>query len=357
MKVFIIGGGINGLSTAYWLSKNNIKTIIIEKNNNPCQEASMINGCQHSYSKITPLITMSKINNIGIFNCWPLFESIDFKWLGNLALSRLNLNENTMICNWLSIQSKILFEREFPNIQKYKPIQQVYNHLGYKYLQPNSYSIKDNIVTYTNDYVTNPIIFNNELLNRCNKLGAEIIKSKLKKIVYKENSNIIADIICDPPLPYKFNLNDKVIITAGAMSKKFIPTLPMISVYGGSIFNVNLNNQSAPCFITSGYQNIKMANHTRVVFGTIFSNSYVPSSKVICKLQGYFPNAKIYARPVSADGLPIIDKISDNLFVCTGQGFFGYTLGLFSGKIASKLIQGEKLTKKEQYLNLNRFWF
>ena len=36
-------------------------------------------------------------------------ESIDFKCVGNLALSRLNLNENTMICNWLSIQSKILF--------------------------------------------------------------------------------------------------------------------------------------------------------------------------------------------------------------------------------------------------------
>ena len=357
MTVFIIGGGINGLSTGYWLSQKNIKTLIIEKNPEPCQEASYINGCQHFYSKIQPLITMAQTNQISLLNALQLFEKVDLKWISNLIVSWGYLEKNTNICNWLSKESKFLFEKEFPEIKKYKPIVQVFNHIGYKYLKPNTYTIRNNIITYTNDYISNPLIYNKALIDRYKHQGGEIIRSKLKSIVYKDNSNIIIDLICDPPLPYKFIPNDKVVIATGVASKQLIPTLPMMSVYGAAIFNVKSNKQSVPCFIQNGYQSLKMDNHTRIVFGNIFSNTYMPSPEITNRLRGLYPDAKIYGRPVSADGLPIISKLSDNLFVCTGQGFFGYTLGLFSGKIASKMILGEKLTENEQYLNLNRFWF
>jgi D-amino-acid dehydrogenase len=54
MKIGIIGGGIIGLTSAYYLLKNGHEVVIFEKNGDVSQQASFGNGGQLSYSYIQP---------------------------------------------------------------------------------------------------------------------------------------------------------------------------------------------------------------------------------------------------------------------------------------------------------------
>lgn len=55
MRISIIGGGIIGLSTAYWLSLQGCKVTLFEKNPSVGQGSSYANGGQLSYSYVAPL--------------------------------------------------------------------------------------------------------------------------------------------------------------------------------------------------------------------------------------------------------------------------------------------------------------
>ncbi len=54
MKIGIVGGGIVGLTTAYYLLKNGHEVTIFEKHGDVAQQASFGNGGQLSYSYIQP---------------------------------------------------------------------------------------------------------------------------------------------------------------------------------------------------------------------------------------------------------------------------------------------------------------
>jgi D-amino-acid dehydrogenase len=54
MEVLIMGGGVIGITTAYYLSKHGYKVTIIEKNSELAQESSFSNGGHLGYSSITP---------------------------------------------------------------------------------------------------------------------------------------------------------------------------------------------------------------------------------------------------------------------------------------------------------------
>jgi D-amino-acid dehydrogenase len=54
MEVLVMGGGVIGITTAYYLSKHGYKVTIIEKNSEVAQESSFSNGGHLGYSSITP---------------------------------------------------------------------------------------------------------------------------------------------------------------------------------------------------------------------------------------------------------------------------------------------------------------
>lgn len=90
-------------------------------------------------------------------------------------------------------------------------------------------------------------------------------------------------------------------------------------------------------------------NYNRVLGITETINSFYPTLKIVP------PNSKdVWTgfRPCTPTGLPIISKHQkiDNLTICTGHGMMGVSLGPASGKIVEELI-----SEKKPSVDINRF--
>lgn len=59
MKIAIVGAGVIGLSTAYWLARDGHEIVLVDRNPQVAQEASFANGGQLSYSYVAPLAAPS----------------------------------------------------------------------------------------------------------------------------------------------------------------------------------------------------------------------------------------------------------------------------------------------------------
>ena len=55
MKVAVVGAGVIGLSTAWWLARDGHEVTVIDRNDGVALETSYANGAQLSYSYVAPL--------------------------------------------------------------------------------------------------------------------------------------------------------------------------------------------------------------------------------------------------------------------------------------------------------------
>ena len=57
MKTLILGAGVTGITTAYYLAKKGYDVSVIDKNEGPGLGASYANGCQLCYSGVRSIKT------------------------------------------------------------------------------------------------------------------------------------------------------------------------------------------------------------------------------------------------------------------------------------------------------------
>ncbi len=98
MQAIVLGAGINGVATAYFLAKNNFQVTVLEQNHDSSLGCSLANGGQLSYSHIEPwseknianfLLSCFKIKSYATFND---FYNADFyRWL--LAFYKNSFNK------------------------------------------------------------------------------------------------------------------------------------------------------------------------------------------------------------------------------------------------------------------------
>ena len=92
--IYLIGAGLNGLCTAYYLSRKKKyaqQVTVIERNTSYSLEASYINGCQNYYSRILPLtvfIRQSVKNNLLSYLETPSLLWTERKWFVKFLFSR-----------------------------------------------------------------------------------------------------------------------------------------------------------------------------------------------------------------------------------------------------------------------------
>lgn len=318
MRSIIIGGGINGILTSYYLSKRS-DVILIEKNKDLLSEASAINA---SLLMFKP--------NFNIYSFVPQYNNI----YNSLLISP----------KWC-----INYLYNYPFQNKINQKQEKLSDLSYKEAIKNF-----NIPLYRNVFEDNKRLNDVYILN-CRNFGLNLVKNQLQnkvKIVtnkavinfkYTSDNKIKSVILSDGS-----ELETDLVVICTSYSEKF----PILKVYGRAVIDYKPNNNRK---IKS---EIDHETDMVVTFDDV-SQRYCKGTIVSLNKPNNLENT--HFRSVTPDGLPIIDqdKEYNNLYYNIGHGFFGWTWSFGSAKLVEGLIFND-LTEYEREIlkdvSKNRFW-
>ncbi|MFN4284790.1 MAG: NAD(P)/FAD-dependent oxidoreductase [Lacibacter sp.] len=170
---------------------------------------------------------------------------------------------------------------------------------------------------------------------------------------------------------------DLVVLAAGAWSRQLAALLQQrLLLVPGRGYSVTYENAphrlNIPTVLQEGRVAITPMDGNKIRFGgtmEITSLQRPPRMKrvagILEAVQRYFPEFKIpqpapgqvwYGyRPCSADGLPYLGKIKQNVIVATGHAMIGLSLGAGTGKLVAELAGDRTPSIDVQPYNPNRF--
>ena len=98
MDVLVLGGGIIGLTTAYYLNAAGHEVMVIDRNQGVAREASYANGGQLSYSYVAPLAGPGVLLKIPK---WLMDSNSPMRFRPSLSLDQWRWCLQ-FLCNWCS---------------------------------------------------------------------------------------------------------------------------------------------------------------------------------------------------------------------------------------------------------------
>lgn len=336
--VLIIGGGISGILTAYYLRNSNLKIGILERN-------KLLNGIT---SKMTAKVTilqdiLTKIedNKLDTY----LKSQID-----GLKLLKSNIQEEKIECDFKDNIS-YLFTTKTSNIKKIKKLKP---HLD-KFIKTefsnfnlDNLDIKCSLKT-NNSYEINPIKYLNQIIKLLN--NTTIYENTNVVKVIKENNIFIAK--TNKGLEYK----SKKIVFATNYPYFLKPLLFPVKVrleksyigYGNTNLKINKNINAINIdkdkysirfykdkliYLTASRLIASKVNDTRS-FDKVINSNYLTN------IDNLWSNMDI----ITNDYLPIVGELFKNMYILTGYN----TWGLLSSHISSSII-ASLITKNKKYL-------
>lgn len=399
-KVIIIGGGIIGLCSAYYLAKEGAKVTIIDK-------SDMLDGCSYRNagmivpSHIIPMAQPGVIHQ-GIkwmFNAKSPFYikpalSIDLlSWLIQFYKNsnQQHVNKSMIPLRNLSFFSKELYQEFANKTNKFgyqeKGLLMIYNteKVGEEEIKSGKIAQKLGIevdfleqeeikklekdieikalgaVHYKSDAHLLPNQFIMFLKEELKKMDVQMI-SNCSIIDFKLFGDKIKEIFTN-----KGNFNaDEFVISAGSWSMKIAKKLGIkLSILPGKGYSFNVKNilikPTIPTILCEGKVAVTPMGET-VRFGGTLEITNTKDTKIsIKRLQGivekvneFYPNLKVNIpekenvwngfRPCTPTGLPIIEKSKkiQNLTIASGHAMMGVSLAPASGKLVSELVIGKK---------------
>ena len=406
-KIVIIGGGIIGLCTAYYLQKEGEKVIVIDKSNFS-SGASYVNAGYITPSHFISLAAPGMINK-GIkwmFNSASPFYvkprlDLDFlKW--TLAFKRSStkakVEKAIPVIKDINLMSRDLYEEikssnDFNFHYERKGLLMCYKSdkvgeeeweigkrgikegLGVKnlsskevaQLEPKANLDIKGAVYYDSDAHMTPTDFMSEMVTYLKSKGVTFYADE-KVINIQVSNNNISKIITN-----KQELNaDEVVLAAGSWSPLLTKKIGIqIPVQAGKGYRINVERETnikipailceAKVAVTpmdgftrfAGTMEVAGINHTinpvRVNAIADAAKSYYKKIEITAQEK---ENAECGLRPCSPDGLPYIGKSSkcNNLTIATGHAMMGWSLGPATGKLISEVILDKKAS-----LNLDSF--
>lgn len=331
--VLIIGGGLTGLNTAYFLNDSNKKIVLVERNylgsGASTRSTAKINYLQDILSKISD-------------------DNIDNYLNSQLEARNLLVNiikKNKIKCD-LEKKKSYLFGNTEKEISDIKKIEKVLtrNNISYQ-VEKLPIDIENKYSIYVNDtYTFNPALYINE------------IKKLLKNINIYEKTNI-ESIEKGNNYYVAYTENNKI------KAKKII----MASWYPFFVkpyffpIKVHLEKSYLSCFETKNKHNITGINLSKNVKSFQYTKDYfiyLINSHILCngdnkdnfkdlinkKPQFVWSNIDI----ITNDHMPLIGEIQDNLYLGTGYNTWGNTNSTLAGKILSDII----LKKDNKYIEI-----
>lgn len=400
-KVIVIGGGIVGLSTAYYLKEEGHDVVVLDKGN-LIGGASNVNAGYLTPSHIVPMAAPGMISK-GIkwmFNASSPFyvkprlnkDLIEWglKFMKSCTPKHVQQSLKTILdINLLSKQLYLEMQQSggfdfhletkgllmaYQSSHAEKEEAEVVNwarNLGLTIkqldnkqvmaLQPGAPMDIAGAYWYESDAHSTPEIFMENLKTTLEKKGVSFKLYTEVQGFQKQGDKITSVITND-----KLLKADEVVIASGAWSETLLKNLGIkLSVQAGKGYRLNVNADtgiSLPAILLeakvavtpmqgftrfAGTMEISGINHKimpkRVAAIAKAATEYYPKVEVPKKSLN---DVQCGLRPLSPDGLPFIGRHSavSNLVLATGHSMMGWSLGPATGKLVSELISGQTTT-------------
>ncbi|MBT8205509.1 MAG: FAD-dependent oxidoreductase [Eudoraea sp.] len=401
-QIVVIGGGIVGLSSAYYLQKDGNQVTIIDKTD-LSGGASYVNAGYLTPSHIIPLASpgmMAKgikwmFNSSSPFYIKPRLDPDFLKWAWYFNKSStkahvekaiplikdLNLLSKELYTDWhesgemgdfqLEKKGLLMLYKSRKEGEHEKEIAQRAASLGLEVreltarelskIQPNLSAEILGAVHYECDAHTSPHEIMRKLKHLLQKKGVVFKTGEEVTDFSYESGNIkrVNTQISSYPA-------DEVVLASGSWSQGLAKKLGLrLAVQPGKGYRIDVPRET-PVTLPAILMEAKVAVTPMKGF-TRFAGTMELSginhkirkervSAIARAAESYYnqlhiserekANAKCGLRPVSPDGLPYIGRPSqfNNLAIATGHAMMGWSLGPATGKLVSELIAGKKLS-------------
>ncbi|WP_405409842.1 NAD(P)/FAD-dependent oxidoreductase [Maribacter sp. Asnod1-A12] len=399
-SVVVIGGGIVGLSTAYYLHKEGFEVTVIDKGD-ITTGASFVNAGYITPSHIIPLASPGMIakgikmmfNSASPFYMKPRLDTDFLKWSWYFhksstpekvekaipAIKEINLISRELFTDIknsgdlgdFQLERKgllMLYKTEAAYLHEKQVAERVafeglevsdLNKSELLKLEPNVNIAAEGAIHYECDGHTTPTEIMPKLLAYLQGEGV-VIKTNEEVVDIKSSGNKIIEVITDKD---NYQL-DEVVLAAGSWSGELAKKMKLkLPLQGGKGYRINVERDtgiSIPAILMESKMAVTPMNGFTRFAGTMeFSgnNNIVRDVRVMAIANGahsFYPdltineteikNVKTGLRPVSPDGLPYIGKSTKikNLTIGTGHAMMGWSLGPATGKLIAELLSGYK---------------
>lgn len=399
-NIVIIGGGIVGLCSAYYLSKEGHQITVIDKGD-ITSGASFVNAGYITPSHIIPLASPGMIakgikmmfNSASPFYMKPRLDAefLKWSWYFHKSSTKAKVEKAIPVIKEINLISRELFtdirnsgdlgefqlerkgllmlykteasylhEKEIADRASFLGLEvSELNKTELKKIEPNVNIDAEGAIHYKCDGHTTPTEIMPKMLNYLKSVGVNIFINE-EVLDINTGNGVIKEVITD-----KNNYHpDEVILAAGSWSGELSKKLNLkLSLQGGKGYRINVARNtgiSMPAILMEAKMAVTPMNGFTRFAGTMeFSgnNDVVRKERVLAIANGahsFYPdleinsaeieNAKTGLRPVSPDGLPYIGKSASikNLTFATGHAMMGWSLGPVTGKLVSELINDKK---------------
>jgi D-amino-acid dehydrogenase len=398
-EVVIIGGGIIGLCTAYYLQKEGHAVTVIDKSDFS-QGASYVNAGYITPSHIVPLAAPGIItkglkwmlNSASPFYVKPRANADFLKW--SVAFKKSATHKKVAaalpVIKDINVFSRILYEdikeaNEFTFHYERKGLLMAYQNekvgeeeweigkqaiaLGLKVenltakqvaeLEPKANLNVKGAVYFHSDAHMTPDSFMKEMLTYLQAKGVTILGEEEVKDIQVLNG-VISTIVTDK----REVKADEIVMAAGSWSPLLSKKLGIkMLLQAGKGYRINVAREThirIPAVLCEAKVAVTPMNGFTRFAGTMEIagiNDKVNSARVdaIAKAAAKYyegleitptekANAACGLRPVSPDGLPYIGRSSKckNLTIATGHAMMGWSLGPATGKLITEIISEQK---------------
>lgn len=410
-EIIVIGGGIIGLCSAYYLAKEGHKVKIVDQSNMD-GGASYVNAGYLSPSHLTPLSApgVMKKGLRWMFNSSsPLYikprvdiEFLKWTWAFNRSCNPKHVERAAPIIRDICISSQHLYQEimeveVFKSHYETKGLMMVYktekgmkaevaaarlaNNLdietkildreGIKELQPNAEVDALGAVYYKCDHHSTPTEFMEELKANLIDKGVEIFKNEKVQNFSIRDGKIISIETTKQTLKA-----DEFVMATGAWSSDWNQKLGLnLLMQAGKGYRINSYRESGisiPAILSEAKAAITPMNGFTRFAGTmelagINTNINAVRVEAIANaINRYFPNITITEeekrnascglRPVTPDGLPYIGRFSKykNLTVAAGHAMMGWSMATATGLMLCQIIDDKKTLMPTDAFNPER---
>ncbi len=398
-EIIIIGGGIIGLSTAYYLQKEGYKVIVIDQTN-ISEGASFVNAGYISPSHIIPLAAPGMIttglkmmfNSASPFYVKPRFDSDFLKW--SLAFKKSSTESKVAkaipVIKEINLLSKELYtdiynndefdfqferkgllmyyqtekagEKEMKTAKRAAEIgleTELLSLEEIKKIEPNVNLNVKGAIYYKCDAHMTPGEFMNQMTAYL----------KGKNVIFYTNERVVdmtvqADKVATVLTDKREISADEVVIAAGSWSPLLAKKIGItLLVQAGKGYCINVKRPTGitiPSLLMEAKVGVTPMNGFTRFAGTMelaginHKINPVRVKAIANAAENYFNGLKIEPseindaacglRPVSPDGLPYIGRVAafSNLSIATGHAMMGWSLGPATGKLIAEILTGRK---------------